>query len=184
MNQPFAVKNDVPHVVFACRANGGRSVASRLLAEHYAQGRVVALSAGTEPGEHIHPEVARVLESFGLDTSAERPTLLTSEMIAAADVAITQGCGESCPFVPGVQYRDWPLDDPKGQDDATVRRIIADIDTRVRDLLRELVPDIELPASVVAASESHTRTESDTSMPSNREHIHPSAHRVKKFRKT
>lgn len=150
MNQPVTFKNDVPHVVFACRANGGRSVASRLLTEYYAQGRVVALSAGTEPGEHVHPEVARVLESFGLDTSAERPKLLTSEMIAATDVAITQGCGENCPFVPGVRYRDWPLEDPKGQDEATVRRIIADIDMRVRALVQELVPDIELSTSLLA----------------------------------
>ena len=135
----------VPQVVFACRANGGRSVASRLLAEHYAGGRVRAISAGTEPGEHIHPEVARVLESLGLDASRESPKLLTAEMIAASDLAVTMGCGETCPYVPGVKYVDWPLDDPKGQDDATVRRIVADIDTRVRDLLIELVPGIELP---------------------------------------
>ncbi len=139
-----------PQVVFACRANGGRSVASRLLTEHYARGRVVALSAGTEPGEQVHPEVARVLTSLGLDTSAERPTLLTAEMIAASDLAITQGCGENCPYVPGARYRDWPLDDPRGQEDAAVRRIIADIDTRVRDLIRELVPDLLLPPSVFA----------------------------------
>lgn len=138
-----------PTVVYACRANGGRSVASRLLTEHYAGGRVIAVSAGTEPGEHIHPEVARVLESLGLDTSRESPKLLTAEMIAASDLAITQGCGENCPYVPGARYRDWPLDDPKGQDEAEVRRIIADIDTRVRDLLVELVPDIDLPPSLL-----------------------------------
>ena len=148
MTQSFAAKGARPRIVFACRANGGRSVASRLLTEHYAQGRIVALSAGTEPGEHIHPEVARVLESFGLDTSNERPTLLTAEMIADSDLAITQGCGENCPYVPGAHYRDWPVDDPKGQDDATVRRIIADIDTRVRDLIQELVPHHNLPPSV------------------------------------
>jgi arsenate reductase (thioredoxin) len=138
-----------PVVVFACRANGGRSVASRLLAEHYAHGRVIALSAGTEPGERIHPEVAQVLESLGLDTSGEKPTLLTPEVLRRADVAITQGCGENCPYVPGVAYRDWPLDDPKGKDDTTVRRIVAEIDDRVRDLLVELVPDLVLPPSVV-----------------------------------
>ncbi|MGA8246850.1 MAG: aquaporin [Nocardioides sp.] len=139
-----------PVVVYACRANGGRSVISRVLTEHYAGGRVVALSAGTEPGEHVHPEVARVLEQLGLDTSREEPKLLTSEMIATSDLAVTMGCGENCPYVPGARYRDWPLDDPKGQDDATVRRIVADIDTRVRGLLVELVPDIELPPSLVA----------------------------------
>ncbi|MBZ5734077.1 heat-shock protein HtpX [Nocardioides sp. TRM66260-LWL] len=139
----------VPTVVYACRANGGRSVASRLLTEHYAQGRVIALSAGTTPGDHIHPEVARVLAELGLDTSRERPKLLTAEMIAASDLAITQGCGESCPYVPGATYRDWPLDDPKNQDDATVRRIVADIDRRVRDLVRELAPDHEMPPSLL-----------------------------------
>jgi arsenate reductase len=139
----------LPTVVYACRANGGRSVASRLLTERYAGERVVALSAGTEPAEQVHPEVARALESLGLDTSRETPKLLTPEMLRSADVAITQGCGESCPYVPGVNYRDWPLEDPKGRDDATVRRIIADIDTRVRELVVELVPGIELPPSVV-----------------------------------
>ncbi|CAM3189193.1 heat-shock protein HtpX [Nocardioides dubius] len=138
----------IPTIVFACRANGGRSVASRLLTEHYAQGRVVALSAGTEPGEQIHPEVAAVLEQLGLDTSRERPTLLTAEMIAASDLVITQGCGENCPYVPGATYRDWPLDDPKGRSDAEVRAIIADIDARVRALLAELAPDLVLPLNV------------------------------------
>jgi protein-tyrosine-phosphatase len=145
------VSGPVPVVVFACRANGGRSVASRLLAEHYAGGRVVALSAGTTPGDRVHPEVARVLEDLGLDTSRESPRLLTAEMIAASDLAVTQGCGETCPYVPGARYRDWPLDDPKGQDEATVRRIVADIDVRVRDLLVELVPDIDLPPSLLLA---------------------------------
>lgn len=139
-----------PTVVFACVRNGGRSVASRVLTEHYAQGRVTALSAGTQPGEHIHPEVAEVLEKLGLDTSREHPKMLTTEMVAGADLAITLGCGEECPYVPGVVYRDWPVDDPGGQDEATVRRIIADLDGRVRDLLIELVPDLELPPSVVA----------------------------------
>lgn len=138
-----------PQVVFACRKNGGRSVISRLLTEHYAQGRVVALSAGTEPGDRIHPEVARVLEGLGLDTSHETPKPLTREMIARSDLAITLGCGEECPYVPGVLYVDWPVEDPKGQDDPTVRRIVADLDDRVRSLLAELVPDLALPPSVL-----------------------------------
>ena len=141
-----------PTVVFACRANGGRSVAARLLMEHYARGRVVAVSAGTEPGERIHPEVASVLEDLGLDTSRESPTLLTGGTIAAGDLTITMGCGESCPYVPGATYRDWPLDDPKGQDEVVVRRIVADIDERVRALLVELVPDLDLPVSVLSGS--------------------------------
>ena len=138
-----------PQVVFACIRNGGRSVISRVLTEHYAGGRVVALSAGTQPGEHIHPEVAEVLEKLGLDTSRETPELLTRETIAASTMAITLGCGEECPYVPGVKYVDWPVADPGGQDEETVRGIVADIDARVRELLVELVPDLELPPSVL-----------------------------------
>ena len=138
-----------PQVVFACVRNGGRSVIGRVLTEHYARGRVVALSAGTRPGEHIHPEVAEALEKLGLDTSRERPSLLTRDTVAASDLAITLGCGEECPYVPGVRYVDWPVDDPGGQDEVTVRRIIADIDSRVRELLVELVPGMDLPPSVL-----------------------------------
>ena len=126
----------VPQVVFACVRNGGRSVIARVLTERYAGGRVRALSAGTQPGEHIHPEVADALETLGLDTSGEHPTLLSRETVATSDLAITLGCGEECPYVPGVKYVDWPVDDPGGQDEATVRRIIDDLDARVRDAAR------------------------------------------------
>jgi arsenate reductase len=146
---PSSKAPTAPQVVFACIRNGGRSVISRVLTEHYAGGRVVALSAGTQPGEHIHAEVAEVLEKLGLDTSRETPTLLTRETIADSTMAITLGCGEECPYVPGVRYVDWPVADPGGQDEETVRAIIADLDGRVRELLVELVPDLELPPSVV-----------------------------------
>jgi arsenate reductase (thioredoxin) len=140
-----------PQVVFACVRNGGRSVVSRVLTEHYARGAVTALSAGTQPGEHIHAEVAAVLAKLGLDTTGERPTLLTRDAIASSDVTITLGCGEECPYVPGVKYVDWQVQDPAGQDEPTVRAIVADLDTRVRDLLVELVPGVELPASVTTS---------------------------------
>ena len=146
---PDATGDQTPQVVFACVRNGGRSVIGRVLTEHYAGGRVVARSAGTQPGDHIHAEVAVVLERLGLDTSREEPTLLTRDTIAASTMAITLGCGEECPYVPGVTYVDWPVADPGGQDEETVRGIIADIDGRVRGLLVELVPDIELPPSVL-----------------------------------
>ena len=139
---PEHVPQHVPQVVFACVRNGGRSVIARVLAERYAGGRVRALSAGTQPGERIHPEVAEALARLGVDTSRESPTLLTRETVAASDLAITLGCGEECPYVPGVRYRDWPVPDPGGQDQPTVRRIIADLDERVRALLVELVPDL------------------------------------------
>lgn len=138
-----------PQVVFACVRNGGRSVIGRVLTEHYARGRVTAVSAGTRPGEHIHHEVADVLEKLGLDTSKEQPELLTRDTIAASTMAVTLGCGAECPYVPGVRYVDWPVEDPGGQDEETVRRIVADLDDRVRDLLVELVPDIDLPPSVL-----------------------------------
>lgn len=151
MTHPATAATDarVPQVVFACVRNGGRSVISRVLTEHYARGRVRALSAGTQPGEHIHPEVAAVLEKLGLDTSREHPKLLTHDTIAHSDIAITLGCGEECPYVPGVKYVDWPVADPGGQDEATVREIVADLDARVRALLQGLVPDIELPPSIL-----------------------------------
>lgn len=89
------------------------------------------------------------MEKLGLDTSAEHPKLLTRDTIAASDLAITLGCGEECPYVPGMRYVDWPVADPGGQDEQTVRAIIADLDARVRGLLVELVPDIDLPPSVL-----------------------------------
>ncbi len=138
-----------PQVVFACVRNGGRSVIGRVLTEHYAGGRVAALSAGTQPGDQIHPEVAAALASLGLDTSREHPRLLTRDTIAASTMAITLGCGEQCPYVPGVRYVDWPVADPGGQDEETVLGIISDLDRRVRALLVELVPDLELPPSVL-----------------------------------
>jgi len=92
-----------------------------------------------------------VREQLGLDTSGEQPKFLTRETIAASDLAITLGCSEECPYVPGVTYRDWPVDDPRGQDEPAVRRIVADLDARVRDLLLELLPGLELPPSVLPA---------------------------------
>lgn len=138
-----------PTVVFACVRNGGRSVIARLLTEHYAGDAVVALSAGTQPGEQIHQEVAIVLEKLGLDTSKEKPKRLTTEMIAGSDLAITLGCGEECPYVPGVIYRDWPVADPGGQDEENVMAIINDLDTRVRGLIRELAPERQLPPALL-----------------------------------
>jgi arsenate reductase len=151
---PMPTPAEIPQVVFACVRNGGRSVIGRVLTEHYAGGRVVAVSAGTQPGEHIHREVADVLERLGLDTSREKPTLLTRDTIAASTLAVTLGCGEECPYVPGVRYVDWPVADPGGQDEETVRGIVAAIDERVRGLLHELVPDLDLPPSVLRAGSS------------------------------
>ncbi|MBA2768067.1 MAG: heat-shock protein HtpX [Sporichthyaceae bacterium] len=138
---------DQPSILFACRANAGRSVTGKVLAERYAGDRVAVFSAGSEPGEHVHPEVAAVLASMGLDTDRETPKGFDPDGQYTA--VVTMGCGEACPFYAGARYEDWELEDPKGQDEATVRRIVTDIDTRVRELLVRLVPDLELPPSVV-----------------------------------
>ena len=134
---------DKPRILYACRANGGRSVASKVLTEYYGGDAVVVFSAGSEPGDRVHPEVAMALTDLGLDVSNETPKGF--DTTATYDVVVTQGCGEQCPYYRGARYEDWPLDDPKGQDAATVRRILGEIDDRVRALLGELLPGRELP---------------------------------------
>ena len=132
-----------PRILYACRANGGRSVASKMLTEHYGGDEVEVFSAGSEPGDQVHPEVAEALAELGLDATGEQPKGFDTS--ASYDVVVTQGCGEQCPYYRGARYEDWPLDDPKGQDAATVRRILGEIDDRVRALLGELLPGRELP---------------------------------------
>ena len=129
---------DSPVLLFACVHNGGRSLAAKLLAEHHGGGRVVVRSAGSEPGNSLDPAVVQVLEERGLSTAGERPTQLTPDGVSAADVVVTMGCGETCPVLPGTRYEDWPLDDPKGQDLDTVRRIVGEVDDRVQDLLHRM----------------------------------------------
>ena len=139
--------SEKPCILFACKANAGRSVTGKMLAEHYAGDRADVFSAGSEPGDHVHPEVAAVLASLGLDTGDETPKGFDPDGHYAA--VVTMGCGETCPFYAGASYQDWELDDPKGQDQATVRRIVADIDARVRALLVGLLPDLALAPSLL-----------------------------------
>ena len=127
-----------PVVLFACIHNSGRSVAARVLTEHYAQGRVEARSAGSEPKGSVNPVVAEVLAERGLSTERETATLLDHDVVGEADVVITMGCGETCPIFPGKRYEDWPVDDPAGQELETVRAIVDDVETRVRALLDSL----------------------------------------------
>ena len=128
-----------PVVLFACTHNAGRSLAARVLLEHYAKGRVQALSAGSEPGSQLNPAVVTILAERGLDTSQERTKLLASDIVREADVVVTMGCGESCPAFPGKRYLDWELDDPAGQSIDIVRPIVDEIDQLVQDLLQELL---------------------------------------------
>jgi arsenate reductase len=128
-----------PVVLFACVHNGGRSLAGKVLTEHYAAGAVEARSAGSEPGDSLNPGVVEVLRERGLAVDGEHPKLLTPAGVREADVVITMGCGEACPAPgPGRRLEDWALEDPKGKDLATVRRIVDDVDARVRVLLAEL----------------------------------------------
>lgn len=127
-----------PVVMYACIHNSGRSVAAKALTEHYAGGQVEVRSAGSEPGHGVNPGVAAVLAERGLSTEDHRPSLLTYESVETSDVVVTMGCGETCPVFPGKRYEDWTVDDPKGQDLATVRRIVDDVDARVRALLADL----------------------------------------------
>ena len=132
---------DRPSVLFACLHNSGRSVAAQVLARHHAAGAVEVRSAGSEPGAGVNPVVAQVLAERGLPVGDHVPTLLDADLVRAADVVVTMGCGETCPVFPGKRYEDWPVEDPPGQDAESVRRIVDDIDDRVRTLLAELAPD-------------------------------------------
>jgi arsenate reductase len=130
-----------PEVLFVCVHNAGRSQMAAALLDRYAAGRVVVRSAGSAPADTINPAVIEVMAELGIDLSRQFPKPLTTEAVRASDVVITMGCGDACPFYPGKRYLDWELDDPAGKDTATVRRIRDDIDTRVRGLLAELLPD-------------------------------------------
>lgn len=127
-----------PVVLFACVHNGGRSLAAKVLLEHHGGDRVTVRSAGSEPGDSLNPVVVQILERRGLSVEGEAPKLLTYDGVHEADVVVTMGCGETCHVFPGKTYEDWQLDDPKGQDLDTVRRIVAEIDDRVQDLLTRL----------------------------------------------
>ncbi len=127
-----------PVVLFLCVHNSGRSLAARVIMDHYANGRVRVESAGSEPGSELNPSVLAILNERGLDASKEFPKPLTEVMAREADVVITMGCGDACPIYPGKKYVDWDLDDPAGKSIEDVRPIIDEIDTRVRQLLRAM----------------------------------------------
>jgi arsenate reductase (thioredoxin) len=125
-------------VLFVCRQNAGRSQMSQALFTREAAGRHEALSAGTSPAEHVHPEVVEVMRELEIDLANRVPQLLTPELAEQADVVVTMGCGDECPFIPGKRYIDWDLQDPGGQPIATVRAIRDDIAHRVELLAAEL----------------------------------------------
>src|SRR5438105_6048966 len=101
--------------LFVCLHNAGRSQMSQALFERAAAGRHAALSAGTTPGERVHPEVVEVMRELGIDLAGRRPQPLTRELAEQVDIVVTMGCGDSCPYIPGKRYLDWDLPDPKGR---------------------------------------------------------------------
>ena len=125
-------------VLFVCLHNAGRSQMSEALFERAAAGRHDARSAGTTPGERVHPEVVEVMRELGIDLAARIPHKLTQADAEWADVVVTMGCGDECPFIPGKRYLDWDLDDPKGRPLDEVRATRDEIERRVIELINEL----------------------------------------------
>jgi arsenate reductase (thioredoxin) len=128
----------VATALFVCLHNAGRSQMSAALLERAAAGRHRALSAGTTPAERVHPEVVEVMRELGVDLSGRTPVKLTRELAEEADVVVTMGCGDECPYVPGKRYVDWELEDPKGRPVDEVRATRDDIARRVDALVAEL----------------------------------------------
>lgn len=127
--------------MFVCVHNAGRSQMAAGLLRAGGRGRIRVMSAGTVPGERVNPMAVQAMREIGLDISDATPSRLTTDDVAAADVCITMGCGDTCPLVPGTEYRDWPVDDPSGQPIEVVRRVRDDIAERVQALVAELAPD-------------------------------------------
>jgi arsenate reductase (thioredoxin) len=126
------------HVLFVCLHNAGRSQMSQALFDQAADGRHTASSAGTTPADAIHPEVVRAMLELGLDLAGRTPQKLNRELAMQADVVVTMGCGDECPFIPGKRYIDWDLPDPKGRSLDEVRAIRDEIRRRVAELIDEL----------------------------------------------
>jgi arsenate reductase (thioredoxin) len=128
----------VARALFVCLHNAGRSQMSEALFERAADGRHQAESAGTQPADEVHPEVVDAMRELGIDLSGNTPKRLTREAAERADVVVTMGCGDECPYIPGKRYLDWELEDPKGQSLEAVRRTRDEIERRVERLVAEL----------------------------------------------
>ena len=129
-----------PTVLFVCIHNAGRSQMAAGYLRHLGEGRIDVLSAGSAPAESINPAVREAMLEEGIDLSAEKPKILTTEAVKASDVVVTMGCGDTCPYYPGKRYEDWVLPDPAGQGIDAVRPIRDEIKARVTALIAELVP--------------------------------------------
>jgi arsenate reductase len=133
------ITKEQPEVLFVCVHNAGRSQMAAGLVKLRSQGRIQVRSAGSDPGEAINPAVVEAMNELGVDMGEAFPKPLTDEVVRAADVVITMGCGDACPIYPGKRYEDWVLDDPEGQSLEVVRRIRDELDTKVHTLVGELL---------------------------------------------
>jgi protein-tyrosine-phosphatase len=127
-----------PNVLFLCVHNAGRSQMALGWFNHLAGGRAVAWSGGSEPADQVNPAAVAAMAEVGIDIGAEHPKRWTDEIVGAADVVVTMGCGDTCPFFPGTRYEDWELDDPAGMGVDAVRPIRDEIGERVQMLLASL----------------------------------------------
>jgi protein-tyrosine-phosphatase len=139
------IREDRPTVLFLCVHNAGRSQMAMGFFQHYAGDRAVGWSGGSEPGSQVNPAAIEAMAELGIDISGEFPKPWTDEIVRAADVVITMGCGDACPIFPGKRYEDWVLDDPAGLGVESVRPIRDEIERRVKTLLAEL--DVPVPAA-------------------------------------
>lgn len=132
--------SDTPQVLFVCVHNAGRSQMAAALLSKYAGDRIAVRRAGSAPADTLNPAVVEAMREVGIDLTSERPKLLTSEAVESSDVVITMGCGDMCPFFPGKRYLDWTLDDPAELAIGQIRPIRDEIDSRVRALIKALLP--------------------------------------------
>lgn len=128
----------MPGVLFLCVHNAGRSQMAAGFAQHIGGSNIEIFSGGTEPADAVNPVAVEVMKEVGIDISAAVPQLLTDDMLHRVDVVVTMGCGDTCPYIAGKTYLDWPLEDPKGKSIETVREIRTEIESRVRGLLKDL----------------------------------------------
>ena len=127
-----------PTVLFVCVHNAGRSQVAAGYLQHLAGDRIAVFSAGSQPAEGVNPVAVAAMAEEGIDIAAEQPKLLTGSTVELADVVVTMGCGDECPYVPGKRYEDWELDDPAGQDIDGVRPIRDEIRARIEALIASL----------------------------------------------
>ena len=128
----------MPGVLFLCVHNAGRSQMAAGFAQHIGGSNIEIFSGGTEPADAVNPVAVEVMKEVGIDISAAVPQLLTDDMLHRVDVVVTMGCGDTCLYIAGKTYLDWPLEDPKGKSIETVREIRTEIESRVRGLLKDL----------------------------------------------